>query len=89
MCSQNTIVAFKKITIPARATLGEEIINFSQKYGWACKDVNSNDTGEMELAYRLQISALAHVTGCTLRAYVGPWNAFVLRYYVRVFDEAS
>ena len=30
------------------------------------------------MAGRLQMSALAHVAGSTSRAYVGPWNAFVL-----------
>ena len=30
------------------------------------------------MAGRLQLSALAHVVGSTSRAYVAPWNAFVL-----------
>ena len=33
---------------------------------------------EVELAGRLQMSALAHVAGLTSRACVGPWNAFIL-----------
>jgi hypothetical protein len=62
----------------ARATLGEGTLSLPLNSSWACNDVNINDPVELDLAGRLDMSALAHVAGATSRAYVGPWNAFVL-----------
>jgi hypothetical protein len=62
----------------ARATLGEGSLSLPLDLGWANKDININDPFEVELASRLQLSALAHVAGSTSRAYVGPWSAFVI-----------
>jgi hypothetical protein len=78
VCSQNTIVAFKKVVIHARATLGGGVLSLPINTGWAGKDVNIDDPVELALAESLQLSALAHVAGSTSRAYVDPWNAFVL-----------
>ena len=78
VCSQSAIVAFKKVVIPARATLGGGSLSLPTNTGWAGKDVNIDDPVEAALAGRLEISALAHVAGSTSRAYVGPWDAFVL-----------
>jgi hypothetical protein len=46
--------------------------------GWSQKDINTNEPIEIALASRLHNSALAHVAASTSKAYVGPWNAFVL-----------
>ena len=62
----------------ARATLGGGSLSLPLNIGWAGKDVSIDDPVEVELAGRLQMSALAHVAGSTSRAYVGPWNAFGL-----------
>jgi hypothetical protein len=59
-------------------TIGEGSLSLPLGLGWANKDINIKDPFEVELASRLQLSALAHVAGSTSRAYVGPWNAFVL-----------
>ena len=65
--------------MPAHATLGKGSLRLPLHIGWTGKDVNIDDPVEVELlAGRLQMSALAHVSGCTSPAYVGPWNAFVL-----------
>jgi len=64
--------------MPARATLGGGALSIPRNTGWASKDINVDDPVEVALAARLQMSALAHVAGSTSRAYVGPWNAFVL-----------
>ena len=62
----------------ARATLGGGTLSLPINTGWAGKDVNIDDPVEVALAERLQLPALAHVAASTSRAYVGPWNAFVL-----------
>jgi hypothetical protein len=62
----------------ARATLEGGALSLPINTGWAGKDVNIDDPVEVALAGRLQLLALAHVAGSTSRAYVGPWNAFVL-----------
>jgi hypothetical protein len=72
------IIAFTKVAMPARATLGGGALSLPINNGWVGKDVNIDDPVEIALAGRLHISALVHVTGSTFRAYVGPWNAFVL-----------
>jgi len=69
----------------ARAILGGGSLSLPRKFGWAGKDININDSVEVALAGRLQMSALADVAGSTSRAYVGPWNAFFS--LVRLFDE--
>jgi len=61
----------------ARATLGGGTLSLPINLGWTGKDINMDDTVELALAGRLQMSALAHVAGSTSRAYVGPYNAFV------------
>jgi hypothetical protein len=77
VCSQSESAAFKKVVMPARATLGSGTLSFPIKSGWAGKDINMDDPAELALAGRLHMSAFAHVAGSTSRAYVGPWNAFV------------
>jgi len=64
--------------VPARATLAGGALSLPINSGWAGKYINMDDPMEVALAVRLQMSALAHVAGSTSRAYVGPWNAFVL-----------
>ena len=46
--------------------------------GWTGTNVDIDDPVEIKVARRLQMSALAYVAGFISRAYVGPWNAFVL-----------
>ena len=77
VCSQSESAVFKKVAMPARATLGSGTLSLPINFGWAGKDINTNDPVELALAGRLQMSALAHVAGFTSRAYVGPWHAFV------------
>jgi hypothetical protein len=55
----------RRLFLPTRSTLGEEILNFSPNFGWAGKNVNINDPVEIDLAGRLRMSALAHVVGAT------------------------
>jgi len=71
-------VAFKKVVAPAQAILGKSSIEFPLLSGWSQKDININDPIEVALASRLQDSALAHVAASTSKAYVGPWNAYIL-----------
>ena len=78
MCSRRESVAFKKVVIPARATLGGRALALPINIGRTGKDVNIDDPMEVALAGRLQMSALAHFAGPTSRAFVGPWNACVL-----------
>ena len=78
ICSESAIVESMKVIMPAQATLGNGSLRLQLNTGWICKDVNIDDPLEVELAERLQMSALAHVAGSTSRAYVGPWNAFVI-----------
>jgi len=54
----------------ARATLGEGSLSLQLNIGWSGKDVNIDDLVEVELAGRLQMSALARVAGSTSRAYM-------------------
>jgi hypothetical protein len=68
-------VAFKKVIMHARATLGGGALSLPIDSGWAVKDINIDDPVEVALAGRLHMSALAHVAGSTSRAYVGPLNA--------------
>ena len=70
--------AFKKVVVPARAILEGGNIEACVSSGWSNKDINTNDLVEVALAGRLQNSALSHVAAFTSKAYVGPWNAFVL-----------
>ena len=58
--------------------LGKGCIEFPLLSGWSQKDINTNDPIEVALASRLQNSALAQVADSTSKAYVGPWNTFVL-----------
>ncbi len=53
MCSQSAIVAFKRVVMLARATLGEEILGLPLNTSWVGKDVNINDPVEVDLAGRL------------------------------------
>ncbi len=76
-CPSGT-VAFKKVVALAQAILGKDSIELPLLSGWSQKDINTNDPIEVALASRLQNSALAHVAASTSKAYVGPWNAFVL-----------
>ena len=78
ICSRSAIAAFKKGVMNTRATLGGGALSLSINTGWAGKEVHIDDPVEVAMAGRLQISVLAHVAGSTSRAYVGPWNAFVL-----------
>ncbi len=71
-------VAFKNVVAPAQAILGKGSIEFPLLSGWSQKDINTNDHIAVALASRLQDSALAHVAASTSKAYVGPWNAYVL-----------
>jgi hypothetical protein len=71
-------VAFKKVVAPAQAILGKDSFKFPLLSGWSQKDINTNDPIEVELASRLQNLALAHVAASTSKAYVGPYNAFVV-----------
>ena len=71
----------------ARATLGEGTLGLPLNIGWAGKDINIDDPMEVELAGRLQMSALAHAAKFTSREYVGPWSAFFS--LVWFFDKAS
>jgi hypothetical protein len=68
---------FKKVVIPALATLGVGINSVPPSSGWSSKNINIDDPIEVALAGDLQSSALAHVATSTSNAYVGPWNAFV------------
>jgi hypothetical protein len=77
VCSQSESVAFKKVVMPARSTLGGGTLSLPINSGWEGKDINIDDPVELALAGRLQMPALAHVAGSTSLAYVGPWNAFV------------
>ncbi len=45
--------------------------------GWDLQSFNSNDPVEVGLASSLHEVVVAHVTGSTASAYVGPWNHFV------------
>ncbi len=51
-CSQNAIVAFKKVVIDARATLWEGNCDFSPNFGWARKNINMNYPAEMKFVGR-------------------------------------
>jgi hypothetical protein len=53
VCPQSTIVAFKKVVMHARATLGGGALSLPINTGWAGKDGNIDDPVEVALAGRL------------------------------------
>jgi len=69
---------FKRVVAPAQAILGEGSIEIPLLSGWSQKGLNTNDPVEVASTSRLQNSALAHVASSTSKAYVGPFDAFVL-----------
>jgi hypothetical protein len=72
--SPSRTVVFKKVVIPALATLGVGTNTVPPSSGWSSRNINLDDPIEVSLAVELQSSALAHVETSTSHAYVGPWN---------------
>ena len=67
-----------KVVASTRTILGVGNLEVLPSSGWSLKDISTNDPIEVDLANCLQNSALAHVAASTPKAYVGPWNAFVI-----------